>query len=330
MSAHPFDQLTPDFILDAIESEDYRSDGRILALNSYENRVYQIGIEDQLPLIAKFYRPERWTSAQIEEEHDFCLELAAAEWPVVPPMRNPDGSTLFQFRGFYFALFERRGGHAPELGNLNDLEVLGRSLGRLHSLGAQKSFAQRPVIDIQSYGIESREFLLHSDFIPLSLQSAYESLSRDLIDKMQSEFAAVDYRVIRIHGDCHPGNILWRDETPLYVDFDDCRCGPAIQDIWMLLNGDQQDQRAQLETILEGYELFHQLDLAELQLIESLRTLRLMNYAAWLARRWQDPAFPLAFPWFASERFWDEHILTLREQFAKLQEPALQLINGNS
>lgn len=329
MSEHPYSQLTPDHVLDAIEAQDYRCDGRILALNSYENRVYQIGIEDQPPLIAKFYRPDRWSKAQIIEEHAFCLELAEAEWPVIPPLQNTRGSTLLEHDHFYLALFERKGGHAPELDNLDNLEVLGRSLGRLHAQGEQRAFDERPAIDIQSYGIDSRQFLLTNDFIPDSLRQAYDSLSQDLIEHIQQRFADTPYRPIRLHGDCHPGNILWRNETPLFVDFDDCRSGPAIQDLWMLLSGERHEQQLQLETILEGYELFHDFDNRQLPLIESLRTLRLMHYAAWLARRWADPAFPLAFPWFNTERYWAEHILTLREQYAILQQPPLQRLMAN-
>ena len=329
MPEHPFSQLTPDFILDAIEAQGFRCDGRMLALNSYENRVYQVGIEDEQPLIAKFYRVERWSRAQIKEEHAFCLELAGSEWPVVPPEKNASGQTLLHHGDFFFALFERRGGHAPELDNLDNLEVLGRSLGRLHVLGEAGSFAERPEISINSHAVDSREFLLAEDFIPATLRPAYESLSQDLIDVMTGCFQSIAYNSIRIHGDCHPGNILWRDDAPMFVDFDDCRSGLAIQDIWMLLNGELHDQQLQLEAFLEGYELFHAFDPRELALIESLRTLRLMNYAAWLARRWSDPAFPLAFPWFNTERYWDEHILDLREQLARLQEPPLQLPQGN-
>jgi len=329
MSEHPYSRLTPDHVLDAIEAQGYKCDGRTLALNSYENRVYQIGIEDQQPIIAKFYRPDRWSKEQIKEEHTYCLELAEAEWPVVPPLMSSSGDTLLQYDDFNLALFERKGGRAPELDNLNNLEVLGRSLGRLHAIGAQRPFCERPAIDIQSYGIESSQFLLENNFIPDSLRPAYQSLSRDLIDTVQARFKEVPYSTNRLHGDCHIGNILWRDETPLFVDFDDCRSGPAIQDLWMLFSGERHEQQLQLETVLEGYELFYEFDNRELSLIESLRTLRLMHYSAWLARRWVDPAFPMAFSWFNTERYWAEHILTLREQQAILQEPPLQRLEGN-
>tara|TARA_R110002167_G_scaffold29645_11_gene98901 strand:+ start:5439 stop:6425 length:987 start_codon:yes stop_codon:yes gene_type:complete len=326
--AHAYSELTPDTIFDAIEAQGYRCDGQYLALNSYENRVFQFGIEDGQPIIAKFYRPNRWSKEQILEEHDFCLELAAAEWPVVPPLKAQNGCTLHDHGKFKFALFERKGGRTPELDDLDNLEALGRQLGRLHAVGSLKPFNKRPQIDIESYGIKSREFLLSNDFIPDSLVAAYETLSKDLIDTVTRKFHDNPYEILRLHGDCHAGNILWRDEAPLFVDFDDCRSGPAIQDLWLLLSGDRGQQRLQLETILEGYELFHDFDNRELQLVESLRTLRMMHYAAWLARRWSDPAFPMAFPWFNTERYWGEHIISLREQLSELQEPPLQRITA--
>lgn len=323
---HEYSELTPDTILDAIEDQGYRCNGQYLALNSYENRVFQFGIEDGQPIIAKFYRPNRWSEDQILEEHHFCLELADAEWPVVPPLKGLSGSTLHDHGKFKFALFERKGGRTPELDNLDNLEAVGRQLGRLHAIGSQSSFSKRPQIDIESYGVHSRDFLLSNDFIPDTLVAAYETLSKDLIDIITRKFDDTPYGTIRLHGDCHAGNILWRDEAPLFVDFDDCRSGPAIQDLWLLLSGERDEQRLQLEAILEGYELFHDFDNRELHLIESLRTLRIMNYAAWLARRWSDPAFPMAFPWFNTERYWGEHIISLREQLSELQEPPLQRI----
>lgn len=329
MSEHPYSSLKPEDILDAVEALGYECDGRLNALNSFENRVFQIGIEGSPPLIAKFYRPDRWTQEQIAEEHSFCLELAEAEWPLVAPIQHKDGTSLHQHNSFYFALFERKGGHAPELDDLDTFLVLGRALGRLHAIGAQKPFTERPSINIQDYGIQSRQFLLENDFIPASLLPAYETLSQDLLDTIQTKFSSVDYQPIRIHADCHPGNILWRDEKAIFVDFDDCRTGPAVQDLWMLFNGDRSDQQLQLETLLEGYEMFHDFDDQELVLIESLRTLRMMHYAAWIAKRWEDPAFPPAFPWFNTERYWAEHILELREQFANLQEEPLARPSGN-
>lgn len=322
---HPYDELTPDRVLDAVEEQGFISDARIYPLNSYENRVYQVGLEDSQPIIAKFYRPKRWSDAQILEEHAFTRELAGLDIPVVPPMANSNDVTLLSSHGFRFALFERRGGRAPELDNPDNLEILGRYLGRIHAAGQAREFIHRPGIDVQTYAIDSFEFLTSSDFIPIELATSYRTLCEDLIAKLQQLFDTVPFRNIRLHGDCHPGNILWRDDLPNFVDFDDCRSGPAIQDLWMLLSGDRVQQTAQMLDILEGYEQFCDFDPAELSLIEGLRTLRIMHYAAWLARRWHDPAFPRVFSWFNTPRYWGEHILELREQLAALQEPPLRL-----
>ncbi|MDM3872316.1 serine/threonine protein kinase [Porticoccus sp. W117] len=324
-NAHPYDALTPDRVIDAVEQQGYFSDARILPLNSYENRVYQVGIEDAEPLIAKFYRPQRWSRDQILEEHQFTQELAQLEIPVVPPLADSDGKTLHSDGDFDFALFQRRGGRAPELDNLDNLEILGRYLGRIHAAGKAGSFQSRPAVDVQSYAIDSYLFLKNHQCLPMALETAYCTLVEDLLPQLEDLFGRCQYQSIRLHGDCHPGNILWRDDLPHFVDFDDCRSGPAIQDLWMLLSGDRRQQTEQLDTILEGYEQFCDFDPAELALIEGLRTLRIMHYAAWLARRWDDPAFPRAFPWFNSERYWGEHILELREQLAALQEPPLSL-----
>lgn len=324
-NSHPFEQLTPDFILDAIESLGYWCDGRTFPLNSYENRVYQVGIEDADPLIAKFYRPGRWTNEQILEEHQYSAELAEQELPVVIPIADDNGKTLFEHKGFRFAIFPRRGGHAPELDNLDNLFQLGRLLGRFHLIGAKKDFQFRNEITLKRFGVESVE-LISNHFIPDGLKVAYDSLTADILQMLQQimdEVGAV--RRIRVHGDCHGGNMLWRDDAPHFVDFDDACMAPAIQDIWMLLCGDRQNQLLQLSEIIDGYQEFYDFDPRELRLLEVMRTLRMMNYAAWLARRWQDPAFPRSFPWFNTERYWSEHILELREQFAALQEPVLVL-----
>ncbi len=329
MSEHPYNTLTPERILDAVENLGYHCDGRLNALNSYENRVFQIGINDSAPIIAKFYRPSRWSFEQVSEEHDFCKELAIAEWPIVPPLVHESGVSAHRDGEFTFAFFPRVGGYAPELDNLDTVELLGRALGRLHAIGSVKPFSSRPKLDIQSYGIDSREFLLSNDFIPPSLLPAYESLTKDIIRIIEQRFNECTYTPIRIHADCHPGNILWREDRGVFVDFDDCRMGPAVQDLWMLLSGDRQDQITQLDSLLEGYEMFHDFNDSELCLIEPLRTLRMINYAAWIARRWTDPAFPSTFTWFNTERYWAEHVLQLREQFANLQEPALVRSSGN-
>ncbi len=326
MSAqHAYESLTPDTVIDAVESLGYLSDARILALNSYENRVYQVGIEDEQPVIVKFYRPERWSREQILEEHAFAQELAELDISVVPPMRNSHGNTLHTFAGFHFSIFIRKGGRAPELDNLDHLFRLGQLMGRIHKVGSIHTFSFRNEMSLQHFGIDNAAYLLENDIIPKSLRPAYETLSRDIIDRLIAIETTVSPEIIRLHGDCHPGNILCRDDIFHFVDFDDCINGPAIQDLWMFLNGDRQNQMAQLAELIEGYNEFHEFNPAELNLIEYLRTLRLINYSTWLARRWSDPAFPMAFPWFNTERYWADHILELREQMAALEEEPLTL-----
>lgn len=322
MNPHPFDKLTPDFIIDAVEAQGFLSDGRQLALNSYENRVYQVGIEEQKPLIVKFYRPERWSDEQILEEHEFSFELAEQELPIVTPMLKY-GKSLLHYEGFGMALFKRQGGYAPELDHEDNLTILGRFLARMHLIGARVKFTHRPHITIHNYGTESFDFL-STEVMPAELKPAYDSLCRDLLLAMEDAVQrAGSVQSIRVHGDCHAGNILWRDEAPHFVDFDDARMAPAIQDLWMLLSGDSQQQSLQLKKIMQGYLEFNDFNFSELQLMEVFRTLRIMHYSAWLARRWADPAFPHSFPWFNTVRYWEEHILELREQLAALQQPAL-------
>jgi len=326
MTTHPYDRLDPDTIIDAVESVGYLSDARLLALNSYENRVYQVGIEDSAPLIAKFYRPQRWSAAQIQEEHHFSLELQDAEISVVAPIVDAQGVTLHTYQDFQFALFPRRGGYPPELDNLDNLLVLGRTLGRIHAIGRAGQFKVRPSLSVQRMLADSRELLLES-FIPRSLVPAYESLTADLKQIVESVYGEVQPEdLIRIHGDCHVGNILWRDNTAHFVDFDDCCSAPAIQDLWMFLNGERPDRQLQLSELVEGYSEFCDFDPRQIRWIETLRTLRLINYAAWLARRWEDPAFPRSFTWFNTERYWADHILELREQMSALQEEPLRLL----
>jgi Ser/Thr protein kinase RdoA (MazF antagonist) len=326
VTTHPFDVLTPDTVIEAVEAAGYLSDARLLALNSYENRVYQVGIEQAEPVIVKFDRPGRWSDDQIREEHDFSWELADAELPVVAPLRAQDGDTLHHHRGITYAVFPRRGGRAPEFDNLDNLLILGRTLGRMHAVGAARRFAHRPALDGAAIIAQSRD-LLPRTFIPEDLCTPYLSLLEDLeraIRPFLDEMNAADF--LRIHGDCHGGNILWRDETAHFVDLDDCLAAPAIQDLWMFLSGERHEQELQLAEVVAGYEEFREFPARELRWIETLRTLRIVRYAAWLARRWDDPAFPRAFPWFASPRYWSDHILELREQFARLQEPTLRLL----
>ena len=325
---HPYTRLTPEKVLDAIESIGIRTDARIFPLNSYENRVYQIGVENSDPVIAKFYRPGRWTKPQILEEHGFARELFDLEIPVVPPDCYLENQTLLEFDGFQFAVFSRLQGRAPELDNMDNLLVMGRFIARVHAVGARTNFKTRKTLSIDDFSTSSREFLLNNDFIPTDLIPAYDTLSRDLIEKMQSMTANHEkIKIIRVHGDCHPGNILWRDDTPWFVDFDDTLMAPAMQDLWMLMSGNRDQRQAQLLELVEGYNEFYDFNTMELELIEVLRTMRIMYYSCWLARRWQDPTFPKNFPWFNTERYWAEHILELREQLAALNEPPLQLLN---
>jgi Ser/Thr protein kinase RdoA (MazF antagonist) len=326
-STHPYSELTPDVVLTAVESLGYVTDARIFALNSYENRVYQIGLEDKPNIIVKFYRPDRWSTEQILEEHSFTQELADLEIPVVPPLNFPGKGTLLEFNGFQFSVFEQFRGRPPELDNLDNLLVMGRFVGRIHAVGALSNFSHRVALTLDRFAISSRQFLLENNFLPPTLLQAYETLSQDLIDKMQQRFEAHGpITRLRLHGDCHTGNVLWKDDIPHFVDFDDIMMGPAMQDLWMMLSGDRNQRQAQLLELAEGYNEFHDFRASELELVESLRTMRLMNYSAWLAKRWEDPAFPLSFPWFNTERYWAEHILELREQMAALDEAPLRLI----
>jgi Ser/Thr protein kinase RdoA (MazF antagonist) len=319
----PFANLTPDCVMNAIDSLGLPCDGRLLALNSYENRVYQVGQDDGPPLVAKFYRPERWSREAILEEHAFTLELFERELPVVPPIIH-QGNSLHRFEGFQFAIFNKHGGRAPELESASTLEWMGRFIGRIHAVGALAPFSHRPALNIETFGSDPRDFLLSHDFIPVSLKPAWESAVALALDGVRRSFdRAGDVANIRVHGDCHIGNVLWTEAGPHFVDFDDSRSAPAVQDLWMLLSGDRQEMSRQLVDVLIGYEDFCDFDPRELHLIEALRTLRLIHYSGWLARRWHDPAFPAAFPWFNTEHYWQDRILELREQIALMDEPPL-------
>ena len=331
---HPFTSLTPERVLDALEHVGYRCDGRLLALNSYENRVYMVGLDDGAQCVVKFYRPERWSDRQILEEHRFVDQLVAREIPVVPAIIDESGASLHRDRDFRFAVFERRGGRAPELESRSTREWLGRFIGRIHAVGGTASFEHRPAIDRETFGFEPRRWISEHRIVPAPLDAVWNSV----VDQALTSVAACEARAgastsIRLHGDCHPGNILWTEGDvsrggtqpggPHFVDFDDSRSGPALQDLWMLLSGTREDMTRQLSDLLTGYEQFCSLDARELHRLEALRTLRMIHYSAWLARRWDDPAFPAAFPFFGSERYWQDQILALREQVAAMDEPPL-------
>ena len=317
---HPYSALTPDVVVSAVEALGHRCDGRILALNSYENRVYQVGREDTTPVVVKFYRPERWPDAAILEEHEFALELARAEIPVIAPDVH-DGRSLFKYEGFRYAVYPRAGGRWPELGTKDDRQWMGRFLARIHLIGRTRAFRHRPRLDWRVLGQDTADFLLDSGWIPSHLEAAYESLAEDVLSLVEQRFdEAQPLRTLRLHGDCHPGNVLWTDKGPHFVDLDDCMTGPAVQDLWMLLSGRTEEMRVQLDDIVEGYQEFADFDHHETSLIEPLRTLRIMHYAGWLARRWDDPAFPRAFPWFQEPKYWEQHVLNLREQMSAMEE----------
>ena len=314
-----YHNLTPDFICDAVESLGFRLDTGLLALNSYENRVYQFRAEDGKRYVVKFYRPHRWSDAQIEEEHAFTQELYDAEIPVSPPLRF-GGKTLIHWHGHRFAAFDSQGGRAPELDNPDHLTQLGRLLGRIHMVGAARPFSHRPRIDIQSFGHEALATILAAGYVPDYLRARFEDVTRTLIRHCETiEQRVGNVERFRLHGDCHSGNVLWTPAGPHFVDFDDSRNGPAIQDLWMLLSGSPEEMKQQFDAILDGYEEFREFDWRERHLVEVLRALRLIHYSAWLSARWTDPAFPLAFPWFGHSRYWEEQSLTLHEQACKLE-----------
>jgi Ser/Thr protein kinase RdoA (MazF antagonist) len=318
----PFTGLSPDVVLDAAASVGLDVDGRLFALNSYENRVYQLGSPTG-HLVLKFYRPERWSDEQIDEEHQFSAELAAAELPVAAPVVVA-GRTLFTYREFRFAAFPWMRGRAPELDASEARQLLGRSLARVHQIGALRAFQLRPHIDIQRLGIDACLQVLASDLMPEVLRDRYIETSETLLERIEQGFErALPLRQIRIHGDCHLGNLLWNEQGPAFVDLDDCATGPRVQDLWMLLAGSRADQRRQWAELLEGYTQFGDFDFHEVMLIEPLRTLRMLHHAAWVSHRWLDPAFPRAFPWFGEHRYWEGYLNDLREQVEVLEDPPL-------
>ena len=318
-----FANLSPSDVLNNIEQFGYKCDGRLLALNSYENRVYRVGLDDGSSVIAKFYRPQRWTNESIIEEHNYTQMLAELEIPVVAPL-SVDGQTLLETEHFRIAMFDNRGGRAPDLENFDQLEQMGRFMGRIHQVGKSEAFTHRPSLTIDSFGHQARNYILENNFIPRDLEQAYASLTEQLLTETALCYErAGDVKLIRCHGDCHPSNVLWTDDGPHIVDFDDARMAPAIQDLWMFISGDRADQTASLDAVLTGYTEFCDFDARQLHLIEALRTLRLIHYYGWLAKRWDDPAFKIAFPWFNTQQCWEDHILSLREQAALIHEAPL-------
>ena len=340
---HPFESLTPDLVQDALNSVGLWGDGRLMALSSYENRVYQAHLDEEAQghraVVLKFYRPERWSLAQIEEEHAFSAELARAEVPVVAPL-TLNGTTLHHFGGFAFSVCPSKGGRRPELDDFDVLEWVGRFLARIHTVGAAQPFVHRPALTTQTFALEPRDWLLAHHMVPLDMLSRWETALRNALDVLQQvapELSAgfagnaptppgtpAALNLIRLHGDCHPGNILWTPTDlpgggPHFVDLDDARTGPAVQDLWMLLDGDRRQQTGALCALLDGYEQFRAFDRRELELIEPLRTLRQIHYSAWLARRWTDPTFPIHFPWFGSSDYWAGQIHQLEEQTEAMQ-----------
>lgn len=324
LTTHPYDALTPDVILDAVEQYGGRCTGAFLALNSYENRVYRVARDEDTPVVVKFYRPGRWSEAQLREEHVFLHELVDADIPVVAPLTGPDGDTLQRYQDFFLSLSPFQPGRAPELNHDADREILGRFLGRLHRAGRSASFSARPRLTTDLFGHRPLALLLESDFIPPELRNNVHDLGGQLLARVEAIHATIGpVSTFRLHGDCHLSNILWGEFGPYFVDFDDCISGPAIQDLWMLLSGSRSETERQLAAVLAGYTQFMNFDPVELNLIEPLRSLRLLRYNGWIAERWEDPAFPHNFPWFPGHRHWENFVLTLREQLALLDEPPL-------
>ncbi|MDA8561703.1 serine/threonine protein kinase [Gammaproteobacteria bacterium] len=315
----PFQNLDPNTILSAVETLGYACSGSLIGLNSYENRVYQIGIEGSNPLIAKFYRPNRWDNKAILEEHELSLELTDHEIPVIPPIISQNNKTLHEYNGYRFVVFPRKGGRALDQGNIDQLAWMGRFIGRLHAVSSCKQYFHRSTLNTETHGYNTYRFLVKNNFIPHYLVTQYSSVVEEILSITDELFKNItNLKLIRLHGDCHLGNILWNVTGPHIVDLDDSEMGPAIQDIWMLLSGNHDQIRSQLDIILENYCKFYEFDIRELKLIEAMRALRMIQYSAWLANRWEDPAFPISFPWFNTPHYWEEQLLNLREQVVLL------------
>jgi len=336
-SETPFAELTPEAVLDALDGVGLHGDGRLIQLNSYENRVFQVYLESGDVVVPKFYRPGRWTDAQILEEHSFSAELVASEIPVVAPLELQVESptrhavtlagapaTLAHSMGQRYSVSPRRSGRAPELEDESTLEWIGRFVGRMHAVGATRAFVHRGRLDTQTYGLAPRDYLLDHDWLPPEVLPTWRTAVDTALTEVQRAFDGLpELRSLRLHGDCHPGNILWSDAGPHFVDLDDALSGPAVQDLWMLLSGDRASMTRQLAAVLNGYEDFMDFDWRELRLVEPLRTLRMIHHSAWIARRWNDPAFPVAFPWFEGSAYWSQQTTQLNEQIDAMREAPL-------
>ena len=317
--AQPFARLSPDEVLAAAERLGIECDGRLFALNSYENRVYQIGSASHGTLVLKFYRPGRWSDAQILEEHAFTEELAAADLPVAAPQRFED-ATLHRYEGLRYAVFPRLAARAVEIDAQDSLQLIGRTLGRMHAIGAKAPFRHRVTLSSERLGWQARDALLSSPLLEQTMADKYAEASTALLEAVDEAIERIGpVGRIRLHGDCHLGNILWREQGPVFVDLDDCMMGPRIQDLWMFLSGTPDEREGQWNELASGYRQFHAIDEWERDLVEPLRALRMVHHAAWIAARWEDPAFPRAFPWFTSPRFWQEHLSDLWQQLAELR-----------
>ena len=341
MTAAPYADLTPQTVLDALDAVGLRGDGRLLQLNSYENRVFMVHLEDGRAVVAKFYRPGRWSDAQILEEHGFAAELEAQEIPLAAPLMlaldatapcandaaliGPTLARLKTAAGEHrYCVTPRQSGRAPELEDEATLEWIGRFIGRIHVVGATAPFAHRLTMDVATFGTGPRDWLLEERIVSDDVATAWHGVTTQALAAANDAFACCeDLTTIRLHGDCHAGNLLWTEAGPHFVDLDDAVNGPAVQDLWMLLAGDRATARRQLSALLAGYETFREFDWRELRLVEALRTLRIIHHSAWIARRWEDPAFPIAFPWFASPAYWADQTTRLREQLDAMAEPSI-------
>ncbi len=322
-----FYELTPERVLDAVDEAGLATTGRFIVLNSMENRVYQVevarGDDESRFVVAKFYRPGRWSKRQILDEHRFLADLVEAEVPAVAPLAFPSGETLefLEALGIYFAIFPRVGGRAPQDPTHEDMEQLGRLVARLHDVGERGEQGARLQLDVETYGRGNLAEIVGAGVLPPSVAGRYADVTRRLCDRMEPLFAAAR-RLPRIHGDCHIGNVLARDGQFFLLDFDDMLAGPAVQDLWLLCPGDDPYDRALRESLLEGYTQVRPFDRRELRLVEPLRALRMIHFAAWITRRRDDPAFVRAFPDYGTEAWWTMQAADLEEQVLRIDERA--------